>query len=83
MTKTPVIARDEAISVVLCHRELISCYRERSVAISVDRDGQGVKIEIASQARNDSNIVSSRGTWRSRFSAARKPKREIAALRSQ
>jgi hypothetical protein len=32
----------------------------RNVAISVVIDGQGVKIEIASQARNDSNIVSSR-----------------------
>ena len=29
------------------------CHRERSVAISVVIDGQGVKIEIASQARND------------------------------
>jgi hypothetical protein len=58
----------------------------RNVEISVVIDGQGVKIEIASQARNDSNIVSSRvyilssrGTKRSRLSCAGKQKSEIAS----
>ena len=54
---------------LLCRLALV-CHRERSVAISVFYRLRTEKREIASQARNDRIVLSSRGTWRSRLSGA-------------
>ena len=52
------------------------CVIERNEAISPFRGWETEKREIASQARNDKIILSSRGTKRSRLSGAGKQKKE-------
>ena len=56
------------MTAILCHREFISCHRERSVAISVVICHREL-ISCHREERGDLGCtLSSRGTWRSLFS---------------